>query len=135
MKKEWKKELARDMIALGSIPFFIIVLIRVAILHNPLYLAQFVIAGALFLILAFIFKSDTYSGLALIVMVFTVFYYNEMLYGIFARIFFILVIVALIYLDKDMINKSAGRMKLMKGILFGIISAGVSYYVSNLIFA
>ncbi len=134
MKKAWLKELARDLIALGSIPFFIIVLIRVAILKNPLYLSQFAIAGALLLILALTFKSDTYSGFALIIMFYTVMYYDDLLYGIFARIFFILIIVALVYLNPDTLRKSKERMRLIKGIAFGLISIGISYYVSNLIF-
>lgn len=45
MNKNWKKELARDCIALGSIPFYILVVARVSMLSKPIYLAQFIFAG------------------------------------------------------------------------------------------
>lgn len=127
MKRNWKKEIARDLIALGSIPFFILVLIRVTILDNPLFLAQFAIAGILFLILAFMFKSNMYSGLALVIGAFTSIYYGDLRYGIFVALTYILLLGSQFYLKTD-------RMKIVKGILFGAISIGISYYVSNLIF-
>ena len=34
MKKSWKKEVARDLMALGSFPFIILVLVRVLMVAN-----------------------------------------------------------------------------------------------------
>ena len=45
----WLKTAARDIVAIGGIPFFILVLARVYLLDNPIYFSQFIISGVLFL--------------------------------------------------------------------------------------
>lgn len=127
MKKSWIKEIARDIIALGGIPFFILVLIRVSILKDPIFLAQFALAGILFLILALAFKSNMYSGLALIVGVFTSLNYNDLKYAIFVTLAYVLLLFSLIYLKED-------KKKTFLGVLFGAISTIISYFSVNLIF-
>lgn len=127
MKKNWLKEVARDIIALGSIPFFILVLVRVSLLEKPYFLSQFIIAGVIFLVLMLIFKSDLYSGLALVVLIFTILYYENMRYSIFASLAYLLLLGGLIYLDRD-------KKKVFKGVLLGAISTAISYYVVKLVF-
>ena len=127
MKKEWLRELARDFVALGGIPFFILVLVRVSLLERPDYFSQFVIAGVIFILLMLIFKSDTYSGLGLIVLVFTILYYDQTRFSIFAVLAYFLVIASLFYLKIE-------RKNIFKGIFFGAIATIISYYVVQLIF-
>ena len=125
MKKEVEKNIlkrfARDFVALGSIPFFILVLARVWILDNPAYLSQFLIGGVLFLSLAFVFKSDLYFGLALVSGFFLVLFYNDLRFTYLIIPVYILIIFSLFYLGED-------KNKIIKGILFGILSIVVSYY-------
>ena len=47
MKKEWVKELARDFIALGSIPFLILTIVRVSVIQIY-YPMEFIISSILF---------------------------------------------------------------------------------------
>ncbi len=128
MKKEGVKGVARDIIALGSIPFFTLVLIRITILKDPIYLAQFIFAGILFLILFFIFKSNIYSGLSLIIGTFTSINYNDLIYAIFVTLAYILLIFSLVYLKED-------KKRIFLGFLFGAISTITSYFLINLIFS
>ena len=122
-KSTWKKESARDLISLGSIPFFLLVLARVYLLNIPKYFNQFVFSGAVFLILFFIFKLNLYSGIGLIVLVFTSLFYSEMTFSIFGSIAYILVIVSLLYLKYD-------TKKVFLGILAGIVGISVGYFLA-----
>ena len=125
MNKEWFREFARDVIALGSIPFFLLVLVRIWILPNPEFLAQFIIAGILFLVTFLIFKQNLYSGLALIILIFTSLHYADQRFTIFASLAYILLLGSLYYLKTD-------KKEIFKGILLGIISSGVGYYAINI---
>src|SRR3989344_4200093 len=103
MKTEkFLKEFARDVIALGSPVFFILVLARI-------------------FLLSYFFKSNLYSGLGLIVLVFTTLYYTEIRFTIFAVFLYFLLVASLFYLKKE-------KSEIIKGIFFALISAGVSYY-------
>jgi hypothetical protein len=127
MIKTWKKEVARDFIALGSIPFFVLILVRVYLLDKPVYFSEFIVAGALFLILAYILKATLYSGLGLVALVFTMLYYNNMKYNIFAIAAYILLIASLFYLKEP-------KKKITLGVLFGAIASGASYCLVPLLF-
>jgi hypothetical protein len=127
MKKEIIGELARDLIALGGLPFFLLVIIRVSINPDFHYIFQFVIAGILFFIMKFFFKYEIHSGLALILLLFIGNYYWDLKFMIFATLMYFLLIASLFYLKKN--NK-----EILKGILFGGISSAISYFSVKLIF-
>ncbi|MAG78837.1 hypothetical protein CMI40_00475 [Candidatus Pacearchaeota archaeon] len=120
MKKEWIREIARDIIALGSIPFLILVLVRVLLIEKPFYFYQFLIAGIIFLVFMIIFKYNLYAGLGLIILVFTNLYYDELRFTVFSILVYIGLISSLFYLKEE-------KYKIIKGILFGVISSGISY--------
>ena len=121
------KEIARDIVALGSPIFFILVVARIYLLSNFEYLSQFVIAGILFLVLFFIFKADIYSGLGLIVLIFTMIYYDDLKFGIFGALLYIGLILSLVYLNK-------GKKEVFLGAVFGAISALISHLAVGIIF-
>ncbi|MBU2576839.1 MAG: hypothetical protein KKF50_03895 [Nanoarchaeota archaeon] len=125
MKKEahsWIKTAARDIIAIGGIPFFILVLVRVYMLNNPTYFSQFVISGVLFVALFFLFKQNLYAGLGLIILTFTSLYYQDLMYVIFGVGAYVLLLVSLFYLKEDL-------KKIFFGIVFGGIGIGVSFFI------
>lgn len=124
--KEHIKEVARDLIALGGIPFFILVLVRVYLLNNPNYFTQFVVAGLIFILASLFLKASFYAGLGLIILFFTNLYYQDMNFGIFSIVAYILLLISLVYLNKD-------KKEIVKGILFGAASTGIAYYIVNLI--
>ena len=101
MKKEWLNETLRDIIALGGIPFFILVLIRVSVLGNFSYFLEFAMAGIFFSFCYFIFRPNVHSGLSLIILILLSNYYNEIRFTILATIVYFLLIGGLIYLRKN----------------------------------
>ena len=123
--KDFYKELARDFLALGSIPFFILVLARIWILNDQSYFFQFVISGVLFLILTYAFKNNLYSGLGFIMLFFTVIYYNDLRFSVLGSLVYVGLIYSLIYLKYE---------KIILGFLFGALSTGIGYYAVKLIF-
>lgn len=127
IKTNLLREFARDIIALGSPIFFLLVLIRISMIPKYDYLSQFLIAGVLFLILMFLFKANLYSGLGIIVLIFTSLYYDYNLFTIFGVLVYSLLFFSLIYLKNE-------KSKVFRGFLFGLISSGVSYYAVKLIF-
>jgi len=116
----WKNNLARDLIAIGGIPFFILVLIRVWMLNNPQYFMQFAVSGILFGGLFYFFKQDTYSGLGLIILIFTSLYYKDVLYSIFGGVTYVLMLGCLMYIGRNWKNIGLG-------ILFGIFCIAISF--------
>ena len=121
------KEIARDFIALGSPIFFIIVIARIYLLSNYSYLSQFVIGAIIFFPLMFLFKANMYSGLGLITLVFISLFYNDLKFTIFGILIYMIAIASLFYLKKD-------KLEIIKGIAFGAIAIGISYYIVKLIF-
>jgi hypothetical protein len=126
MGKAWLKELARDLIALGGIPFLILTIVRVSapFTYYPL---QFIISSALFFILKAIFKADLRAGIGFILVTFISLYYHKTLFTIFALLVYAGMIVSLFYLKR-------GRSQILKGILLGGISTGIGYVIVRLIF-
>ena len=127
MKKISRKEIARDVIALGSPVFFLLVLARVALLSNFEYLSQFVIAGILFVVLFLFFVGNIHSGLGIIVLFFTTIYYSDLKFSIFAILLYFGLVASLLYLKKD-------KREIINGVIFGLISTGVSYILVKFIF-
>ena len=127
MIKNWKKEVARDVIALGSIPFYLIVIVRVLILKNPDYLFKFIFAGALFLLLYAIFKSNLHLGFGFILLVFLSLNYEDRLFTIMAIVLYLGMIVSAVHLNIK-------RSMVVKGVAFGAISTITSYLAASLIF-
>ena len=125
----WKKELARDCIALGGIFFYVLVMARILMLQNWKYVFQFVFAAAVFFLITAIltFKAEAHAGLGFILLVLISLYYKNMFFAVFALIVYILLVISLFYLKIE-------RAKIWKGILIGVISAGIGYFIARLLF-
>lgn len=125
-KKEWVNEIARDLIALASIPFLLLTIARVWI--GPLYYPmQFIISSIIFFILGIIFKAELHAGLGVILVTFTSIFYYHNLFTAFAVMVYAGIIVSLFYLKRD-------KAAILRGILLGVISTGVGYFIVRLIF-
>ncbi len=128
MKKgEWLKEIARDIVALGSLPFFTLVVVRVLILPNQHFLSQFIFAGIIFFLFMPLFKQNLYSGLGLILLVLVSLYYNNLKFTVFASMLYTGLIISLIYLKTE-------KQKIIKGVLLGALSTAISYLLVRIIF-
>lgn len=125
-KKEWRAEFARDLIAFGSIPFLALTIARVSVI-TPYYPMQFIVSSALFFILKAVFKGSLHAGLGVILLGFTSLYYRSLLFAGFALVVYIGMLVSLFYLKK-------GPRYILKGILLGVISSGIGYFIVRRIF-
>lgn len=126
MKNGWLKELARDLIAFGSIPFLIITIVRVSMI-TAYYPMQFIISSALFFILTAIFKGELHAGIGIILVTFISIFYHSMLFLVFALLIYAGIIISLFYIGRD-------RRQILKGILLGVVSTGIGYIIVRLIF-
>jgi hypothetical protein len=123
MKKiNWLKETARDIISLGSLPFFVLVLVRLFINPDIHYISQVVLAGIVFFLFMLLFKPNMYSGLGFILLVFVSLYYNDLKFGIFSGLLYLCLIASLIYLKTE-------KGAIVKGVLFGALSTAISYFL------
>jgi len=124
MKKDWKKEVARDCIALGSIPFYLIVIIRAIVGQYALFVYQMLIGLVVLIGLSFfVKKADMYVARCFIIWVFTSLFYKHNLFTVFALILWVFVIVSSNYLN---VKKNV----IIKGAVLGIVSSGVAYYLA-----
>jgi hypothetical protein len=122
LKTDWKKEVARDILALGSIPFYFIVVIRAIIGKYLSFVYELVIAFTLLFILSRHIKFDQYLSRGLVVVVFTSLFYNEYLFTTFAFVLWFLMIYSSRCLNKE-------TKEIIRGIVLGVIVSAVSYYL------
>lgn len=132
MKKEklknWLNEIARDSLAIGSIPMFIIVVARASIGDYYNYVYQILLAGLIlfflhiFLVYSIKIKSQNHIARAIILFIFTSFFYNDKKFTIFATFLLILMLISLFYLKYN-------KKQILYGILFGLIGSGISYFI------
>ncbi len=127
--KNWKKEFARDTLALGSIPMFIIVAARSSLGQYMNFTYQILLAGFILFLFFLISKSlspQLHLARAIILVIFTSLFYYQKIYTIFASVLLLLILGSLIYLKYE-------TKKIILGILFGLASSGASYYLIRLI--
>lgn len=122
MKTSWLKEIARDLLALGSIPFYFLVVIRAVIGKYDIFVYQMLIAAIIIFILYFIIKdSNIHIARALVILAFTSLFYKEMIFTVFAALIWVLLLASAYY-----IKRKIGFV--VRGIVIGIISSLVGYY-------
>lgn len=122
-----KYEAARDLVALGGLPFYLLVAARAAIGPYPAFLSQVVIALPVLILLARLVRgSNLHIARALVLVVFTSLFYKSPQFTIFAA----LVWAGMIF--------SLARLKvpsgeIVRGIALGAVSAAAGYVLTLLI--
>lgn len=123
MKIDWKKEFIRDVLALGSWVFYVLVIGRALIEPYRPFVDQVVIAG-IFIILVFAFWKDfdDYIARGFILIVFTILFYESLIYTIFA----IAIGLLLIFSSYSVYRKIT---KIIKGLLIGFVAMLLGYFL------
>ena len=125
--RNWKEEIARDIIALGSIIFYSLVVVRALIGPFWIFFYFLIIAAAvLFLIFLMHRKFDTYVSRGLILAVGTSFFYKNSLFAIFAFLIYVLMILSSYYLKNSI-------FEVIKGIVFAGVSIVIAIFSAELI--
>ena len=124
-KFNFKKETARDFLALGSWIFFILVIGRALIKPYRPFVDQVVIAGLILLIVGFLIKNyDGYLAKGLVLVVFTILFYEDNVFTVFAILAMVGLVISSYFITKD-------KVKIIKGLVIGAVSVGVAYYLAN----
>jgi hypothetical protein len=122
-----RNEIARDLIALGGLPFYLLVIARATVGSYHDFLSRLVIALITFYILSrFVKDVNQHIARALILVVFTSLHYQHLPFAIFALIVWAMMIYSLTYL------KVSGR-EIVMGITLGAVSAVLGYLLTFLI--
>ena len=125
--RNWKAEIARDILALGSIIFYLLVVTRALIGPFWVFFFYLIIAALVLLIIFLIHKEfDTYLSRGLILTVGTSLFYMNLLFAIFAFLVYALMIFSSYYLKNSF-------HKIVKGIVFAAISIAIAIFFSELI--
>jgi hypothetical protein len=129
MSNDWKNDLSRDVKALGSIVFYLLVVARAAIGPFFPFIYQLLIALVIvYLFSLFVKAYDAYVARALIVATFTTLFYRDLIFGIFAFLVFAALIVSTLHLGSS-------KGKVCKGILVGIMGVLGGFLIAALIAA
>ncbi|MCK4649969.1 hypothetical protein KAT36_01935 [Candidatus Pacearchaeota archaeon] len=96
-------------------------------LDNLVYFSQFVVAGIVVGLVFLILRQNIYSGLGLIVLVFTSLYYDDFNFTIFGIVAYVLLLVSLFYLKED-------KKKILLGVVLGALGVAVSYVILGISF-
>ena len=124
VEKSWLKEIARDLLALGSIPFYFLVVIRVLILKDKIFIYQLAMAAISIFVLYFIIKeANLHIARSFVVLVFVNLVYKETIFGIFSVLIWIFVLISARYLKKS-------TSSIFRGIVIGIASSLAGYYIA-----
>ena len=124
-KKNFKKQIGRDILAIGSWVMFFLVLMRAAIEPYRPFLDQMVVAGVLLVIAEIFIKTyDGYSARTIAMAVFTSLFYRDLPFTIFVSIITILVIYSSFKINK--------KEKLIVGIILGIVASLIGYLLSQI---
>ncbi len=125
-KKRWVSELARDLVAFGSIPFLLLTVARVSVM-KPYYPMQFVISSAFFFAIKIKTGANLHAGLGVILLGFTSLYYGSLFFALLALIVYAGMIISLFYLKNS-------SKEILIGFLSGATSAVIGYFIVRLIF-
>ncbi len=120
-KRDWKKNIARDFLALGSWVFYILVVGRALIQPFRPFADRLIIGGILlFAAGIFINKYGGYISRGLVLFIFITMFYNNTTFSIFAIFAFIGLIISSYTLTKS-----------KKGIILELVIGGVISLLSH----
>lgn len=122
-----RQEIFRDVVALGGLPFYLLVAARAAIGPYPAFLSQVVIALPVLILLARLVRgSNLHIARALILVVFTSIFYKSPQFTIFAALVWAGMIFSLVRLKVP-------TEEIVKGIAIGAVSIAAGYLLTLLI--
>lgn len=116
-------EIARDLMGLGSIPFLILVVVRVGMAGNFLELFHIMVAVALLVVVSHFLRNVDYHGAFIVILViFTSVFYDDIYYTVFAALTAIATVYGFVrYLKRTDVWWSVG---------LGFACSGASYLLS-----
>ncbi len=122
-----KEEITRDLIALGGLPFYFLVIVRASIGGYLSFLSHVAVAlPVLYLLSRAVRGSNLHIARGFILVIFTSVYYSALPFTVFSLLVWCGMIYALIYMKTD-------KGDILKGIALGVVSVAISYTLTLLI--
>lgn len=122
-KKDWKREAARDVLALGSWVFYFLVIGRALIKPYRPFADQVIIAGMVLIILGFVLKdSENYIARGLVLVVLTGIFYGSFIYNVFVGIVFLMMLFCSFFIGNSI-------WRIVKGAIVGGVSVLIGLYL------
>lgn len=127
LSKNAKDEAARDLIALGGLPFYFLVLVRSTIGGYLSFLSHVAVAlPVLYLLSKAVRGSNLHIARGFILVIFTSIFYSALPFTVFSILVWCGMIYSLTYLK-------VGTTEILKGIALGVASVIISYSLTLLI--
>lgn len=127
MVTDWKKEIQRDLLALGSPLFYALVVARSLIGPFYTFFYQLIVAAVFLAGLSFIIKnSNSYVAQGLVLAMLTSLFYKDIFFAIFASLIYLGLVASALCLG-------IGKTEIRKGLLIGFLSVAAGYYLSPFI--
>lgn len=118
-----KKELARDILALGSVPFYFIVVARATIGKYFPFVFPMLIGFAAFALISFIIKdTNKHIALGLILVTGTSRFYRDIFYTFFVSFIWLGMVYSARYMKYE-------KKNIINGVLVGVICSTLTYYL------
>ncbi len=119
---KWQKEVSRDLIALGSIPFLVLYLTRIWMIDNYSQMFQISISVVFLLIVYFATrKIDLHISIMVVLAFFTSYFYESVRFSIFASAILLLTVYgAVVHLKR-------------KHVYFGLVAGAIATLLGYLI--
>jgi hypothetical protein len=120
----WLREAARDLLALGSVVFYVLVLGRALVGPYWDLAVPLAVAGAGRAIAIPVLRStDLYLTRGLLVAVLVTRHYGDAVFGVFAAVAFVLMVVAAVGLER-------GRSAVARGVALGAVLSAAGYVLA-----
>jgi len=120
---DWKKELARDFLAIGSWLFFILVAVRILILpYRWPYLNHLLIAGGLILLIDIFVRGrvNSYVSRGIVIGFYLSIFYENTMFSIFVKLALAGLVASGYYLSRDW-------KKILYGVVLGLVGIGIKF--------
>lgn len=119
----WKKEIARDLLALGSVPFYALVIARAFVGQFVPFIVQLCVALPCVFLLSRLIDFDRHVSRALVLLVFVSAFYWNLYFALFALAIYVLIVWSAVFLKK-------GDRRVIMAVVFGVVSSLVAYVAS-----
>ncbi len=124
MKKEYIKEISRDLLALGGLPFFFLAMARSLIGDYFMYTYQLLLGLVIITLVSLFVKANLHLARSLVVLIFSVLFYNVDRFTGFAIFVWLLLLGSTFYLKQD-------KKFIINGVILGAIASIITYYSLN----
>ena len=125
VSRSWLREIQRDLMALGSVVFYLLVLGRALVgPYWDLAIPLLVVGVALLAVHPSLKRTDLYLTRSLIVAVLVTRHYGDLVFGLFAAVAFVLMVLSAPGLGRS-------RSIIVRGLALGVVASAVAFALAE----